>query len=267
MKAFYLLLRMTYGRGLFVSPYKTLTTYNHSGRDRGMRSQFIAVPALKLAVVVFANDENINAVNFSYQILDLFVPEPAEAGQKATFTQHSAAALKAYTGTYQELNSDLRMAIYVENDTLKAVSSRGSTGTPLIPEGPNLFSRIDNPYITYAFGQEDANDDLQVDFGGAIFYFERIQLSDQPNQHLEAYAGSYYSKELDVTYVLKVIDQQLVLTYPNNRLVLKEGQKGVFGANRRTKYSFHGKNEGEIMYFEVASEGTVKNILFERAAE
>lgn len=259
--------RMSYARGLFVSPYKALTTYNHSGRDRGMRSQFIAVPALNVAVVVFANDETINAVNLSYQILDLFVQEPAEAGQQATFTPHSPADLKALTGTYQELNSDLRMAIYVENDTLKAVSSRGSTGTPLIPEGPNRFFRIDNPYITYAFGQGDADDALQVDFGGAIFYFERIQLADQPNQHLEIYAGNYYSKELDVTYVLEVIDQQLVLTYPNNRLVLTEGQTGVFGANRRTKYSFHGKNKQDILYFEVASEGTVKNILFERVAE
>lgn len=256
--------RMSYGRGLFVSPYKNLTTYNHSGRDRGMRSRFIAVPALNLAVVVFANDERINAVNFSYQLLDLFVPEPSESAQKATLTSLSPVELKGYAGTYQELNSDLRMGIYVENDTLEAVSSMGSTGTSLIPEGPNLFSRIDNPYITYTFSGDDSDEDLQVDFGGAIFYFEKINLADQPNQHLEVYTGQYYSNELDVTYTLEVIDHQLVLTYPNHRMVLNEGQKGVFGANRRTKYSFHANNEEEIMYFEVASEGTVKNIRFER---
>lgn len=255
---------MSYGRGLFVSPYKGLSTYHHSGRDRGMRSQFIALPALQLAVFVFANEENIHAVNFSYQILDLFVPEPAEAPQKAVTSTDLARALQTHTGTYQEVNSDLRMAIYLENDTLKAVSSRGSTGTSLIPEGPNRFSRIDNSYITYTFGQEESEDDLQVDFGGALFYFEKIRLADTPNQELETYVGTYYSRELDVRYRLQVIEDQLVVTYPNHRLVLSEGQTGVFGANRRTKYSFHKKDGGESLYFEVASEGTVKNILFER---
>jgi CubicO group peptidase (beta-lactamase class C family) len=62
---------MKHARGMFVSPYKGFTTYNHSGRDLGMRSQFICVPKKSLAVIVYTNSEDINAVNISYEILTL----------------------------------------------------------------------------------------------------------------------------------------------------------------------------------------------------
>jgi CubicO group peptidase (beta-lactamase class C family) len=51
---------MKHARGMFVSPYKGFTTYNHSGRDLGMRSQFICVPKKSLAVIVYTNSEDIN---------------------------------------------------------------------------------------------------------------------------------------------------------------------------------------------------------------
>jgi CubicO group peptidase (beta-lactamase class C family) len=255
---------LKYGRGMFVAPYKQHGTINHSGRDLGMRSQFICVPDLNLGVMVYTNNENINAVNTSYKILDLFISEESETRYKTAAYNHSAEELEAFTGTFQELNSDLRMGVFLENDTLKAVSSMGSQATSLISEGRNMFSRIDNPYIKYAYLKEGSGYDFQVDFGGAIFYFEKIKLEENPNQNLEDYAGNFYSKELDATYALEVIGRQLVLKYPNHYLVLKEGQKGVFGANRRTKYIFQRQNDKEIISFEVASEGTVKNILFEK---
>ncbi|MCB0703976.1 MAG: beta-lactamase family protein [Saprospiraceae bacterium] len=257
---------MKHGRGMFVSPYKGYTTFNHSGRDLGMRSQFICVPDLNLGIIVYSNSEHINAVNVSYKILDLFVSEPAKTDKEKTAHYPSAKQLNPIIGIYQELNSDLRLTIFIENDTLKALSSFGRDATPLIPENRTVFSRIDNPSITYSFtSMEESESNLQVDFGGAIFYFERIQLEENPNQHLDAYTGSYYSKELDVTYSLNVVDNQLVLNYPNNNnIVLNEGATDVFGANRRTKYSFRRNNNREIISFEVAAEGTVKNILFEK---
>ncbi|MEM9821324.1 MAG: hypothetical protein AAF985_09640, partial [Bacteroidota bacterium] len=95
--------------------------------------------------------------------------------------------------------------------------------------------------------------------------FEKIELEENPNQHLEAYAGEYYSRELDVHYVLQVVDEQLILNYPNNNgIVLKEGVTDTFGANRRTKYTFRRNTEKKIVSFEVSSEGTVKAILFEK---
>lgn len=256
---------MTHARGMFVSPYKGVTTYNHSGRDLGMRSQFICVPEKSLAVIVFTNSEDINAVNISYEIVNLFISETSVENQRQSPYKHSIAQKKGFEGIYQELNSDLRMEIFIENDTLKAISSFGRDATPLISKTSNSLSRIDNPSVVYTFQTEDTGTDLLVDFGGAIFYFERIELAQSPNANLDEFVGSYYSKELDVTYAFAIENNNLMLSYPNNEgILITEGVKDTFGSNRRTKYTFNRGNDGEVVSFTIASEGTVKDVLFEK---
>lgn len=258
---------MKHARGMFVSPYKGFTTYNHSGRDLGMRTQFICIPKKNLAVIVYTNSEDINAVNISYEILNLFIDEiPAAERQQQTTYQHSISQKNEFKGVYQELNSDLRMEIFLENDTLKALSSFGRDATPLISESAHSFVRVDNSSIVYTFQtEENSAADLLVDFGGAIFYFESIKLAPTPNQNLDEFIGNYYSDELNVTYSISIENNNLVLSYPNcEGIPIKEGVKDTFGANRRTKYSFKRSNEGKVISFMVASEGTVKDVLFER---
>ncbi len=257
---------MKHARGMFVSPYKGHTTFNHSGRELGMRSQFICVPDESLAVIVFTNSEHIDAIDISYEILDLFLEEKVNEEKKENRSEDSDGQLKEFQGIYQELNSDLRMEIFVQNDTLKAISSFGRSANPLVSHGGNSFARIDNPSVLYTFqSDENSNVDLYVDFGGAIFYFERIHLDSNPNQNLDEYIGDYYSDELDVNYSISLENNDLILSYPNNGgIVIKEGVKDTFGANRRTKYLFHRDAEGKVISFEVASEGTVKEIFFER---
>lgn len=257
---------MKHARGMFVSPYKEYNTYNHSGRDTGMRSQFICVPEINLAIIVYANSSAINAVDISYQILDLFLDKMPETHETVKAYTHKKSELKKYVGMYQELNSDMKMKVFVENDTLKAQSSLGRQVVPLKSSGVSSFQRFDNPSVKHFFlSDEDSEVSMQVDFGGAIFYFETIELDPDPNQNLEDYTGDYFSKELNVTYSLSEKDNQLTLDYPNNTgITLMEGEKDVFGSNRRTKYSFSRNEKGEVVSFTVASEGTVNNILFEK---
>ena len=259
-------LDMKHARGMFVSPYKGYTTYNHSGRDRGMRAQFICVPKLNLAVIAYANTNTINAVDISYQILDLFMDELPETNEVVKAYSHKKSELKKFVGTYQELNSDMKMKVFVENDTLKAQSSLGRQAVPLKSNSISTFQRFDNPSVKYNFlSDKNSNISMQVDFGGAIFYFETIKLDPNPNQNLDDFVGNYFSKELNITYSLSIKDTLLSLDYPNNQgITLMEGQTDVFGSNRRTKYSFNRNEKGKIVSFKVASEGTVNNILFEK---
>ncbi len=257
---------MKHARGMFVDPYKNHITFNHSGRDLGMRSQFICVPSKNLAIIVFTNSEDINAVNLSYQILDLFLEDTSTSEQTPNHYEHSSKELKNFVGVFQELNSDLRMEVFIENDTLKAISSFGRDATSLASLSKNTLCRIDNPSIKYSFdSKEDEEAHLFVDFGGAIFYFERVELATSPNQNLNEFVGEYYSKELNVSYSIRVENDNLVLSYPSNEnIVINEGVKDTFGANRRTRYSFVRDDEGTVTSFRVAAEGTVKDILFEK---
>jgi hypothetical protein len=258
---------MKHARGMFVSPYKGHLTFNHSGRDWAMRSQFICVPDLNLAVIVYANSNQINAVEISYEIIDLFISKSPEAEQQAMEAyHHQRHQLEPFVGMYQEMNSDMKMRVFIENDTLKAESSLGRIAAPLQSKTATSFHRTDNASVTYSFSKGAfSSSDLEVDFGGAIFYFERIELNPRPDQNLEAYIGNYYSEELEVTYSFSIKNDQLSVSYPNHlNIPLREGQVDVFGSNRRTKYTFQRTKQGVVSGFEVAAEGTVSNILFEK---
>ncbi|SFT39982.1 CubicO group peptidase, beta-lactamase class C family [Lishizhenia tianjinensis] len=260
---------MKHARGMFIDNYRNFKTLNHSGRDVGMRSQFICIPEKNLAVIIFTNSEEINATNISYQILDLFFTDTSTNDSTVNHYTHSAIELKKFVGVYQEMNSDLRMTIFMENDSLKAMSSLGNTPTPLVSHSKNTFCRTNNSSIKYSFkkGLADASD-LNVDFGGAIFYFEKVDLALNPNQNLEDYVGNYYSEELHVTYSIRLENDNLILSYPNNEnIVITEGVKDTFGSNRRTKYFFIRDNQGTVVSFKVAAEGTVKDILFNKTIE
>lgn len=257
---------MKHARGMFVSPYKNHISYNHSGRDRGMRSQFICIPDYDLALIIYANCNTINAVDLSYQIIDLFVDEELEAEKLTNFYQHSNAELEQYVGVYQELNSDMKMKVFIEKDTLKVQNSLGRQIVPLQSVSKSSFQRFDNPAVKHVFLiEQNKTIAMQVDFGGAIFYFEPIILNPQANQNLADFVGTYYSEELDVSYQLSIEESQLVLNYPNNYgIKLNEGELDVFGSNRRTRYTFARDKSNKVKSFTVAAEGTVSQIYFEK---
>lgn len=257
---------MTSARGVFVSMYKNLTTINHSGRDWGLRSQIIWLPELGLGVFVFANSDQINAVEISYQLVDLILNASEDDSEQMAGYKHSMKELVAFQGVYQELNSDMKMDIYLNEDSLFARSSMGGIPVHLVSQSKGKFHRYDNASVSYNFDYRVEDDiDMSVDFGGAEFYFEEIVLTEKPNQNLQDYVGEYYSEELEVIYELRMESDKLVLHYPNNCCyTLTEGQKDVFGANRRTKYVFKRDQRRNVVSFTVASEGTVKAVLFER---
>lgn len=257
--------QMKYARGVFVSPYKGYKTINHSGRDLGMRSQLICLPNEKLAVVLFSNSEEINAVHLSYKVLDLFLESKEDITEDKEYYTHSSTELQKLTGDYQEINSDLGMKILIEGNVLKAKSSFGRTPIPLKEIGENKFHRVQNLSVGYQFFNEgNKNCDLEVDFGGAKFYFEKVKLQNPELVNLNDFIGEYYSEELNVTYQLFVENETLFCQYPNNpktKLVL--GQKDEFGSQDRTRYYFN-RDEEKIIGFSIASEGTVKDILFQK---
>lgn len=258
--------KMKHGRGMFVSPYKVFETFNHSGMGQGMRSQFICVPDLGLAVIIFSNTPEVNAINVSYKILDLWMPELPSEEKVTKKYKHNKKELAKYTGYYQELNSDMGMQIFVQNDTLYTKSTMGQIPVPLSYESSNTFTRLKNPSVSYNFSSKEiASVDLMVDFGGAIFYLERVKLAKNPNLNIIELAGKYFSEELNFIYGLVVSDNKLVLNYPNNKgIVLSEGERDVFGSNNRTKYTFERGDSEMVTSFMLASEGTVKDIKFNK---
>ena len=254
-------------RGVFVAPYRGYRTINHGGRGLGMRAQLLAIPELELAVIAFANSEHLNPEELSYKIADLFITTSKEevVVEKKDY-QHTKKDLESFAGAYQELNSDLLMQVKVERDTLWAKSSFGRRYIPLSSLSNYQFYRGDDRSVVYDFSPNKKDEkQLNVNFGGATFYFEPIKLVDPTSVEIKDFEGVYYSEELNTTYRISEGEKGLILSYVNNPAIpLYPSQKDEFGSRRRTKYSFNRDKKGQVISFYVASEGTVKNILFKR---
>ncbi|MBC5834795.1 beta-lactamase family protein [Flavobacterium sp. F372] len=250
-----------YARGVMVDKYKGFQTISHSGFGWGGQSQLITVPEKNLGVIIMTNLESINPTPISYQILDLFLNE--ETIEKSNIKKlYQNENLDAFIGQYKEMNSAMKMEIFVENDTLKAKGSQAKKGISLLAFEKNKFHRINNESVTYDF-TKDKNKDLIISFGGPPFYFKKAQFVKPETVKINEFVGIYYSEELKTTYSFFEKDNKLFLTYKNNENTpLSTIEKDEFGNNARTSYQFKRNSNNQIVSMELSSEGTVKNISF-----
>jgi len=256
-----------YARGIMVDNYKEKKTIHHSGYGLGGQSQIIAVPELKIAIILLTNLESIDPSLLSYKILDLFLPDQKHEQRTSSkpFNPKRKELLR-FVGQYKELNSDMKMEITLENDTLKSLGSQGKKPIALVPSEKDKFYRMNNSNVQYDFvlGAKYGCD-LIVYFGGTPFYFLRAQFINPDSIILKDFVGKYHSSELSVNYEIVLENGDLFLSYPNHsKIKLIVGQKDEFGNGSRILYSFSRNENNVVTKLYLAAEGTVKNIEFIR---
>ncbi|WP_268849344.1 serine hydrolase domain-containing protein [Flavobacterium aestivum] len=256
-----------YARGVMVDEYKNIKTIHHSGYGLGGQSQIIAIPNLKLAIIILTNLEAIDPTPISYKILDLFLPDQNRDTSKSSIAyHHKINDLQKFVGQYKEQNSDMKMEILLKNDTLQSLSSQGKKPIFLLATNKGKFIRMNNPNVSYDFmPTNNTKTDLIVYFGGTPFYFSRATFIDPQTVNLTDYIGRYYSSELSVEYEIYIQDGSLFVNYPkHDKIKLALGQKDEFGNGQRVLYHFGRNKENNVIKFDLSAEGTVKNIEFNK---
>ncbi|MBU2922718.1 beta-lactamase family protein [Winogradskyella psychrotolerans] len=254
-----------YARGLMLDNYKGYETENHSGFGFGGRSQLITVPEKQIGIIVLTNSQGIDAPRIAYQILDILIKNDERIkNEKEEEMVFKAQNLKEFIGEYKEINSDMTMKIFVENDTLKSVGSMGRTAAALVQYEQNKFHRSQSQSVKYDF-TPSVSHDMIISFGGTPFYFEQANFIDAESVEVSDFIGNFYSEELDVVYRFFEEDAMLKLTYAEKENVnLHPVQLNQFGNNDRTLYHFiKGKND-TITGMLLSCDGTVKEIVFKR---
>ncbi len=252
-----------YARGVMVDDYKGLKTVSHSGYGWGGQSQLITIPEKKLGVILMTNLESINPTPISYDILDLFIPKIKAKKEIARKNfKVKSKDIKLFAGQYKEINSDMKMEILFENDTLKSKGARAKNPIALKGFEKNKFHRINSESVKYDFTKTE-NHDLVISFGGTPFYFKRAVFVDSESVNTKEFVGKFYSNELDVNYNFYEKDGVLHLSYRNHdNIPLSTVQKDEFGNNDRTLYHFTRNDKNEISGMLLSCDGTVKEIEF-----
>lgn len=252
-----------YARGVMVDDYKGFTTISHSGYGWGGQSQLITIPEKKLGIIIMTNLESINPSPISYEILDLFLPK-TEAIKEKSSKKYKAKSkdLESFVGQYKEINSDMKMEILLENDTLKSKGARAKKPTALIGFEKNKFHRINSESVKYDFTKNEKHD-LVISFGGTPFYFKKANFIDSKTVNVNEFVGKFYSEELDVIYEFFETDENLYLKYKNHdKIALETVQKDEFGNNDRTLYYFTRNSKNEIDKMLLSCDGSISEIEF-----
>lgn len=252
-----------YARGVMVDNYKGYQTISHSGYSWGGQAQLITLPEKNLGIIILTNLESINPTPISYQILDLFLNDTTiKKSNKVKKHKDLNKNLNEFIGQFKEINSDMKMELFIENDTLKAKGNQAKKGVSLLSFEKNKFHRINNESVKYDFIKSKEYD-LIISFGGTPFYFKEAQFVKPETVKTNEFIGNYYSEELNTTYTFFEKDNKLFLSYKNNEnTALSTVEIDEFGNNARTSYQFIRNGNNQIISMKLSSEGTVKDIRF-----
>lgn len=211
-----------YACGLFIEEYNGYKTIRHRGSFVGFKAEYIRFPEEGFSIAILANRSDANPARLVENVADLFLADNSEiksspASQKSININPSE--LKQFTGKYWSKKQLKQTEIKLINDTLFYHQSNDKI-QPLIPISKNQFKLNDINSETFLTFEKNSNQKLirisiQNIEDDELTYFNFKPKSIEELKQIE---GSYYSKEMEVNYHIKLHKNQLEL-YINNQYI------------------------------------------------
>jgi CubicO group peptidase (beta-lactamase class C family) len=207
-----------YARGLFVDEHRGLRRVQHGGGWAGYRAEMIRFPDERLSVITFCNRGDANPTGMAMQVAELYLadrmkpaaPEPAGAAAPKTATPVMPTEVDAARHAGLFWNPDTGMVRRIVARDGKLFYERGpGNESELAPLGGGRFSMTGVPVETAVVF---ASREMRVESAGQKpIVFQGVEPFAPAPAELAAYAGTFYSEELDMTFKLSVEKDRLVL--------------------------------------------------------
>lgn len=214
--------KIPYARGLFLDEHRGLRRVAHGGAWVGYRADLIRFPDERFSVITLCNRGDSNPSGMAMQVADLYLADrmkPAEpaaptAAAAATTPPASSAAVDAarYAGLYWNPVTNIVRRIVGKDGKLFYERGAGNE-TELAPLGEDRFAMVGAPVqVEVLFpAPSGATREMHVVLAGEKpAVFQAVEPFNPTPADLAAYAGTYFSEELDVTYTLSVDNGRLV---------------------------------------------------------
>ncbi len=198
-----------YGFGLSAGRYRGARVVGHGGADAGYRSYVGRFPEHGLAIAIACNASTANPGALANGVADAYIggtlaanaPEAAPQGVSV-----SAAVLQRRAGVYFQPTTHQVIELTMRDGRLTGGRNSGPT---LVPLSESRF-RVGNNEVTFA-GGENAGFEMRNVEGGRPVSFERRQPAEITAESLAAYAGDYFSEDVNAQYVVTASDSGLSL--------------------------------------------------------
>ena len=217
-----------YGLGVNVGEYRGRRTIEHGGGDRGISTYLLIFPDDQTSIVILCNSDAIPSGALAQQVADIYLedrltphsaaPENAIA-TKPAIVSLPPAQLAGKAGWYRDPSSGDVLKVELREGRLEIRDVEGD-------DMPYGLEAVDPRQFVIAIGNVVVN---RISFEGSDpatpramriqpvgiegppQILERLAQPGYPAAELQAFAGEYYSDELDVVYRVEPRGSGLVL--------------------------------------------------------
>jgi CubicO group peptidase (beta-lactamase class C family) len=263
---------LDYAFGLGVEDYRGQKLISHGGSFVGFRAEMMRFPELGFGTMVLCNRADAVPEQMARRVADVMLADQlapkaddVELLPQRGFTL-KAEQLQPYAGDFWEAEEAFAAETQVIDGKLWAVHSP-TRKNEMVPLSPDRFQMIGIPaQVLIEFDMEgdrivEMRRFINGNARGVFEPFERLALTAE---QLSAYAGEFYSPELQIVYSLNANDGKLWFDLDD------EGQQeltAMFGETFENPdygaFTFEKHPDGKITGFKLQS-GRVRNLAFVR---
>jgi len=200
-----------YAQGLVVTTYKGVREISHGGSTAGYQTFLARFPNERLSIAILSNVTASGPARLAHEVADIFLSGKLREPSKPVAVAVPAKALKTYVGVYREPSTDAAMRVTIDKDG-KALRIAGQA---VIPVSATTFSTPDGTRQA-AFEAGPGGSPLRMresDGRSKTRFWEAMPPFAPKPADLEAYAGTYYSAEIDTTYTVYAEEGKLKVRF------------------------------------------------------
>jgi len=261
--------------GQFIKKHKGLNLIEHDGADAGYRSYLGRFPEQDLAVIVFSNLGQANPTYQALKVADLFLKDDIveekikKTKSKPKFVKLTNSQLEKFSGYYWSDKNNYARKIYVKNDTLRYFRSETSEDV-LAPVSKTKFKMLNvdvDLFVWFTINDNKKQMIIQTNDYPPI-PFNEFTPPNYTSSNLEEFCGEYYSPELNTTYKVITLDNELhIKHYRLGTYTIFKGKTDLFkGSDLKGSnyiFEFERDKNRQITGFNV-SDDRIKNIWFKK---
>lgn len=214
-----------YARGLFIDEYRGLRRVQHAGNWVGYNAMLARFPEQRTSIAILCNFEGAEASSLTDNVADIVLADVLKP-VKATQSSGAGAAAKSlphtrFVGSYYAAEVD--RVFDVEEKAGALLLKVGPISLPLIASGSASFT-VSNYPVTVTFSTSGKKPAHALEFRVGhddVTLANRFTPATPGNAELQAYAGTFYSQELDVTWPILVEDGRLAVRSEAHKFVPK----------------------------------------------
>lgn len=260
---------IAYASGLAIGEYRGSKVVEHSGEDAGFRTQLTRFPDFHFSAIVLCNAGDASPWLLSRQIADIYLAAELEpvamqtTEAKPTEVKIDPKVLDAYVGEY-ELRPNFILSVTRSGDQLVMQATSQPPFVVMPASERSFFPKGFAALITFEGPSADGKSAaVTVRQGGSDLRGPRFKRPDLSPERLQAYAGTYFSSELNTVYVISAREGRLFARYPRGEIELQPSKADEFAVPTVGSVKFNCVTATRCDRFDVTT-GRVRNLRVDR---